>query len=136
MRKVCLLFVIEALNMKCIMCAEEWIAWRACCERELSCHVSPYSLWCNSDAIVNRVHILREMYKENKTSLSKVLFTIPATWDGLQAVKQLESEGIECHVTHCYRYVSRIAYAHVVLSSNRRWSNLVVIARHCMIPSP
>lgn len=53
--------------------------------------------------MVKRVHHLCEMYKENKTALSKILFTIPATWEGLQAVKTLEAEGIECHAVHCYR---------------------------------
>jgi len=79
-------------------------------EGRVSTEVDP-RLSNEKDAIVNRVHILREMYKENKTSLSKVLFTIPATWDGLQAVKQLESEGIECHVTHCYSFIQAVAAA-------------------------
>ena len=38
-----------------------------------------------------------------KVPTEKILYKIPCTWQGVQAVKTLESdEGIACHVTHVY----------------------------------
>ncbi len=48
-----------------------------------------------------RAQNIANHYEEMK--LDRYLVRIPGTWDGIQAVKQLENEGIPCHVTLIYR---------------------------------
>lgn len=45
---------------------------------------------------------MRAMFDELKVPHDKILYKIPCTWQGVQAVGILESEGIACHVTHVY----------------------------------
>jgi transaldolase len=44
------------------------------------------------------------MYEEVGVPRSRVLLRIPATWEGIQAAKQLESEGITTHLVLVYRW--------------------------------
>eukprot|EP00475_Leptophrys_vorax_P037710 TRINITY_DN6537_c0_g1_i1.p1 TRINITY_DN6537_c0_g1~~TRINITY_DN6537_c0_g1_i1.p1 ORF type:complete len:248 (+),score=26.62 TRINITY_DN6537_c0_g1_i1:94-837(+) len=53
----------------------------------------------NTDAIVQRVHELLDMYDEVEVHRNRVLFKIPATWEGIEAARKLEAEGIQTHVT-------------------------------------
>ena len=55
------------------------------------------------DKLVSRAHNLVANYKENGVKTDKFLMRLPATWQGIQAAKQLESEGIAAHVTLVYR---------------------------------
>ena len=54
--------------------------------------------------MLSRAHSLIENYKENGISSDRILIRLPATWQGIQAAKQLEQEGIAAHVTLIYRY--------------------------------
>lgn len=45
---------------------------------------------------------MRDMFVELKVPCDKILYKILCTWEGVQAVGILESEGIACHVTHVY----------------------------------
>ena len=57
----------------------------------------------NADAIVNKTKKMRDMFDELKVARDKILYKIPCTWQGVQAVKTLENEeGIACHVTQVY----------------------------------
>lgn len=56
--------------------------------------------------MLSRAHTLIENYKENGVSIDRLLIRLPATWQGIQAAKQLESEGIAAHVTLIYRSAS------------------------------
>ena len=53
--------------------------------------------------MLSRAHTLIENYKENGVSSDRILIRLPATWQGIQAAKQLEAEGIASHVTLIYR---------------------------------
>lgn len=57
-------------------------------------------LWL-AEKLVARGRNLAALYKE--MNVDRFLIRIPGTWQGIQAVKQLESEGIPCHVTLIYR---------------------------------
>ena len=59
---------------------------------------------CHADKMLSRAHSLIENYKENGISSDRILIRLPATWQGIQAAKQLEQEGIAAHVTLIYRY--------------------------------
>lgn len=52
---------------------------------------------------MKRAHNLVANYNENGVKTDKILMRLPATWQGIQAAKQLESEGIAAHVTLVYR---------------------------------
>lgn len=43
------------------------------------------------------------MYKEVGVDQDRVLLRMPATWAAIQACKQLEAEGIACHLVLVYR---------------------------------
>lgn len=58
----------------------------------------------HAEKLVTRAHALLENYKENGVKADKILMRLPATWQGIQAAKQLESEGIAAHVTLVYRH--------------------------------
>ena len=57
----------------------------------------------HAEKLVSRAHNLVQNYKENGVKTDKFLMRLPATWQGIQAAKQLESEGIAAHVTLVYR---------------------------------
>jgi len=65
----------------------------------------------DTDAIVKRVESLQTLYTENKVPADKLLYAIPGTWEGIQAVKQLEAKGTQCHVVHVYSLVQAVAAA-------------------------
>eukprot|EP00951_Prasinocladus_malaysianus_P046535 scaffold645970_cov52-Prasinocladus_malaysianus.AAC.1 len=81
-------------------------------EGRVSTEIDP-RLANDTDKIIERAKILKDMYKENgmTEAKSKILYTVPATWEGIQAVKQLEKQGFQCHVVHCYSFVQAVAAA-------------------------
>ena len=56
----------------------------------------------DADAIVDKTRKMRDMFHELKVPADKILYKIPCTWQGVEAVKTLENEGVSCHVTHVY----------------------------------
>ena len=68
-------------------------------------------------AITSRVRRMRDMFFEQGIPPDKVLYKIPCTWQGVQAVAILESEGVCCHVTHvcCVEQAAAAARADATL---------------------
>ncbi|RZC53455.1 hypothetical protein C5167_012308 [Papaver somniferum] len=61
----------------------------------------------DTHGIVRKVHELLKLYNEVEIPVERLLFKIPATWQGIEASRLLESEGIQTHLTFIYRgYVS------------------------------
>jgi len=56
----------------------------------------------DTDGLVRKARTLLALCDELKTPRSKLLFKIPATYEGVEAVRALEAEGIACHVSHVY----------------------------------
>lgn len=56
----------------------------------------------DTDGLVRKARALLTLCDELKTPRSKLLFKIPATYEGVEAVRALEAEGIACHVSHVY----------------------------------
>lgn len=56
----------------------------------------------DTKAMVAEAKKLRDMYAEMGVGSDRLLFEVPATWEGIQAVKALEESGVECVVRHVY----------------------------------
>uniref|UniRef100_A0A0A8YAF6 Transaldolase, putative n=1 Tax=Arundo donax TaxID=35708 RepID=A0A0A8YAF6_ARUDO len=57
----------------------------------------------DTQGIIQRVHELLNLYNQHDVSTERLLFKIPATWQGIEASRLLESEGIQTHLTFVYR---------------------------------
>ena len=53
----------------------------------------------DTDATITKAHQLVALYKENGISTDRILIKIASTWEGIQAARQLEQEGIQCNLT-------------------------------------
>lgn len=63
-------------------------------------------------ATVARAKRMIEMYKSEGIDASRVLIKIAATWEGIQAAKVLEREGIHTNLTLLFNCVQAISCAH------------------------
>ncbi|PPR80800.1 hypothetical protein GOBAR_AA39911 [Gossypium barbadense] len=59
----------------------------------------------DTHGIIRRVHDLLRLYDEIAVPPERLLFKIPSTWQGIEASRLLESEGIQTHLTFVYRYM-------------------------------
>ncbi|KAH9314062.1 hypothetical protein KI387_022689, partial [Taxus chinensis] len=60
---------------------------------------------------IRKVHELLKLYKEVEVPRERLLFKIPATWQGIEASRLLEAEGIQTHVTFVYSFPQAAAAA-------------------------
>ncbi|KAH6787507.1 Aldolase superfamily protein [Perilla frutescens var. hirtella] len=65
----------------------------------------------DTHGIVRKVHDLLKLYHEIEVSAERLLFKIPSTWQGIEASRLLESEGIQTHMTFVYSFVQAAAAA-------------------------
>ncbi|KAF7101854.1 hypothetical protein CFC21_103071 [Triticum aestivum] len=65
----------------------------------------------NTQGIVQRVHELLQIYNEHDIPSERLLFKIPATWQGIEASRLLESEGTQTHLTFVYSFAQAAAAA-------------------------
>ncbi|KAK9148045.1 hypothetical protein Scep_006802 [Stephania cephalantha] len=65
----------------------------------------------DTHGIVRKVHELLKLYNEIEVPPERLLFKIPATWQGIEASKLLESEGIQTHMTFVYSFSQAAAAA-------------------------
>ncbi|RZC63830.1 hypothetical protein C5167_025572 [Papaver somniferum] len=65
----------------------------------------------DTHGIVRKVHELLKLYNEVEIPVERVLFKIPATWQGIEASRLLESEGIQTHLTFIYSFSQAAAAA-------------------------
>lgn len=84
-------------------------------EGRVSTEVDPREAY-DTDKMVARAHSLIDNYDENGVKSDRILIRLPATWQGIQAAKQLESEGIAAHVTLIYSFVQAQAAAQAGVS--------------------
>lgn len=57
------------------------------------------SLSYDTEATVKKAHELMQLYTDFGVDSKRVLIKIASTWQGIQAAKQLEAEGIHCNLT-------------------------------------
>lgn len=65
----------------------------------------------NTQATIEKAHQLIKLYAENGVSSDRVLIKVAATWEGIQAAKQLEQEGIQCNLTLIFSKAQAVACA-------------------------
>jgi transaldolase len=67
----------------------------------------------DTEATIKKARDLIKMYDEVGVSKERILIKIAATWEGVQAAKQLEKEGITCNLTLIFSIAQAIACAEV-----------------------
>ncbi|VEU40342.1 unnamed protein product [Pseudo-nitzschia multistriata] len=65
----------------------------------------------DTEATVAKARKLIDLYKEQGIDKSRILIKIAATWEGIQAAKILETEGITCNLTLIFSLAQAIACA-------------------------
>uniref|UniRef100_A0A0D9X4J2 transaldolase n=1 Tax=Leersia perrieri TaxID=77586 RepID=A0A0D9X4J2_9ORYZ len=65
----------------------------------------------DTQGIIQRVHELVKLYNDHDVLSERLLFKIPATWQGIEASRLLESEGIQTHLTFVYSFAQAAAAA-------------------------
>ncbi len=63
------------------------------------------------EATVARARRLIELYEKRGSSRERVLIKIASTWEGIQAARELEPEGIRCNLTLLFSFVQAVAAA-------------------------
>ncbi|KAL9246808.1 hypothetical protein vseg_020299 [Gypsophila vaccaria] len=65
----------------------------------------------DTHGIVRKVHDLLRLYNDVDVPVERLLFKIPSTWQGIEAARVLESEGIQTHLTFVYSFAQAAAAA-------------------------
>lgn len=65
----------------------------------------------DSQATLTRAKGLVELYQQQGISKDRILIKIAATWEGIQAAKQLEKEGIQTNLTLLFSFAQAVACA-------------------------
>ncbi|XP_038687139.1 transaldolase isoform X2 [Tripterygium wilfordii] len=65
----------------------------------------------DTHGIIRKVHDLLTLYYEIDVPAERLLFKIPSTWQGIEASRLLESEGIQTHMTFVYSFAQAAAAA-------------------------
>lgn len=65
----------------------------------------------DTEANIKKARELIALYKEVGVEKERILIKIASTWEGIQAAKQLEKEGIHCNLTLLFSLVQAVACA-------------------------
>ena len=65
----------------------------------------------DTDATVARARGLIDLYEKFGVSRDRILIKIATTWEGIQAAKVLEEEGIRCNLTLLFSFAQAVACA-------------------------
>jgi len=65
----------------------------------------------NTETMIQSAKRIIELYKEHGIDKSKVLIKLAATWEGIEAARQLECEGINCNITLIFNFYQALAAA-------------------------
>ncbi|KAK9916495.1 hypothetical protein WJX75_003327 [Coccomyxa subellipsoidea] len=84
-------------------------------EGRVSTEVDP-RLAYDTEAIMTRAQGLLKKYEQMGISKSRILLRIPGTFEGIQAAKQLEAQGIQTHIILVYSFVQATAAAQAGVS--------------------
>ncbi|CAB4483386.1 transaldolase [Rhizophagus irregularis] len=69
------------------------------------------SLSFDKEATIEKAKRLIKLYKEVGIEKEKILIKIASTWEGIQAARQLEKEGIHCNLTLLFSFPQAVACA-------------------------
>ncbi len=65
----------------------------------------------NTAATIEKARHLVALYEQNGISKDRILIKIASTWEGIQAAKVLEQEGIQCNLTLLFSFAQAVAAA-------------------------
>ena len=65
----------------------------------------------DTEGTVKKAKKIIDLFKQENIDTNKILIKIAATWEGIQAAKQLEKEGISCNITLLFSLVQAAAAA-------------------------
>lgn len=65
----------------------------------------------NTQATIDKAHNIIALYEEKGISKDRVLIKIASTWEGIQAAKALEADGIQCNLTLLFSFSQAVAAA-------------------------
>lgn len=65
----------------------------------------------DSQATIEKARKLIELYESNQIPKDRILIKIASTWEGIQAAKVLEKEGIQCNLTLLFSFAQAVAAA-------------------------
>jgi transaldolase len=65
----------------------------------------------DTEATIKKAKKIIAMYKKAGVSKDRILIKIAATWEGIQAAKQLQKEGIQCNLTLLFSFHQALACA-------------------------
>ena len=69
------------------------------------------SLSFDTEGLVNKAHHFISLYEKNGVAKERILIKMAATWEGIQAAKRLEKEGIHCNLTLLFGFAQAVACA-------------------------
>lgn len=70
----------------------------------------------DTSAIIDKVRTLVKLYNEVEVAPERILYKIPATWEGIEAARQLEDDGIQTHITGVHSFAQSVACAQAKVS--------------------
>ncbi|CAG8528703.1 733_t:CDS:2 [Racocetra fulgida] len=65
----------------------------------------------DTEATIAKARHIISLFKESGIDKSRVMIKIPSNWEGIQAAKILEKEGIQCNMTLIFSFVQAAACA-------------------------
>lgn len=65
----------------------------------------------NKAETLKRAHRIINLFKERGVDKQRILIKIASTWEGIQAAKELEEEGIHCNLTLLFSFAQAVACA-------------------------
>ncbi len=65
----------------------------------------------DTEATIEKARKLIDLYKQKSIDKERILIKIAATWEGIEAARQLEKEGINCNLTLIFSKAQAIACA-------------------------
>lgn len=65
----------------------------------------------DKDATIQKAHHLIKLYKDAGIDSDRILIKIASTWEGIEAAKYLETEGIHCNLTLLFGFGQAVACA-------------------------
>lgn len=69
------------------------------------------SLSFDTEKSIEKAHFFIDLYKKAGIDKERILIKLASTWEGIQAAKQLEKEGIHCNLTLMFSMPQAIACA-------------------------
>lgn len=65
----------------------------------------------DKEATIRKAHHLIKLYSDAGIASDRILIKIASTWEGIEAAKQLETEGIHCNLTLLFGFGQAVACA-------------------------